>query len=60
MRYVVWLLILWPLICCQRCDQTWACVVLSFCISLLLHIVLSILHQLRALAAMGRHERWPH
>ena len=59
MRYAVWALVLWPLFCCQQCDQTWACVTLSVCIAVLLHIILSIVHQLRALVAMGRYERWP-
>ena len=56
MRFAVLLLALLPLICCPVCDQTWACVTLAICIALVSYIALSIVHELRALAALGRHE----
>lgn len=59
MRFAILLLAFLPLICCQVCDQTWAWVTLAICAAVVLYIVLSIVHELRALAAMGRHEAWP-
>ncbi len=59
MRFAVLLLALLPLICCPVCDQTWACVMLAICIALVSYIALSIVHELRALVALGRHETWP-
>lgn len=59
MRFVVLLFAFFPLICCQVCDQTWACVTLASCVAVILYIALSIVHELRALVALGRHERWP-
>lgn len=60
MRYLVLLIALWPLICCQQCDQTWACGTLSIAVAFLLHVVLSIAHQLLRLAKFGPAGRWPH
>lgn len=59
MRFAVLLLAFLPLICCQVCDQTWACATLAICAAVIFHIVLSIVYELRALAALGRHEAWP-
>ena len=53
MRYLVLLLALWPLVCCQQCDQTWACITLSVSVAFLLHVTLSIAYELRRLAEFG-------
>jgi hypothetical protein len=60
MRYTVLLLVMWPLICCQQCDQTWACITLSISIAFLLYLALSITHELRLLAEFGPSAQWPH
>ena len=59
MRYLVLLIALGPLICCQVCDQTWLCVVLFASIAVLLHIIFSMAAALQALAKFGQSERWP-
>ena len=56
MRFAVLLFGFLPLVCCQVCDQTWVCVTLAICIAVIFYIVLSIVYELRALAALGRHE----
>ena len=60
MRYLVLLIALWPLVCCQQCDQTWACITLSVSVAFLLHVTLSIAYELRLLAGLGSSSQWPH
>ena len=60
MRYLVLLIALGPLICCQVCDRTWLCVVLFISIAALLHIFFSVVAALQALAEFGQPERRPH
>ena len=54
MRYAVFILALFPLICCSQCDRTWVCVLLSVIVAVALHVMLSVIHELRLLAKMGR------
>ena len=58
MRYAVLILALFPLICCSQCDQTWLCVLLSVIAAMALHVILSVIHELRLLAKMGQSARW--
>ncbi len=59
MRYVVLLIALSPIICCQQCDQTWICVILFASTATILHVIFSISHELRLLAKFGQSARWP-
>ncbi len=60
MRYAAFLLILWPLVCCEQCDYTAVCVTLSIGAAILLYVVFAISRELRLLAAWGRNHRWPY
>ena len=60
MRYVVLLIVLTPLFCCQQCDQTWACITLWLSVAFLLHVALSITHELQLLAKFGQSGQGPH
>ena len=44
------LLALWPLLCCEKCDYTAACVTASIAAALVLYTVASLVHELRLLA----------
>ena len=57
MRYAVLIIALSPIICCQQCDQTWICVILFASIAVILHVIFSIVHELRLLAKFGQLER---
>ena len=59
MRYAVLLLVLLPLVCCQQCDLTWACITVAVSVALLLNVMLSLAHELRLLAELGQARRWP-
>ena len=54
MRYAVFILALFPSSCCSQCDRTWVCVLLSVIVAVALHVILSVIHELRLLAKMGR------
>lgn len=41
---------LWPLLCCEKCDYTAACVTASITVALVLYVVASLVHELRLLA----------
>ena len=60
MRYAVLLIVLWPLVCCEKCDYTPICIVLSVGLAVLLHVALSIVHELRLLAARGQRRYGPY
>lgn len=59
MRYIVLLVTLWPLACCERCDYTPVCVALSLGAAVFLYAILSVVHELRLLASLGHAEHWP-
>ena len=54
MRYAVLLIALWPLVCCEKCDYTPICILLSTSLAAILHIGLSIAHELKLLAAWAQ------
>ena len=59
MRYTALFVALWPLVCCERCDYTPVCVTLSIGVAIVLYAALSVVHELRLLAAWGHADRWP-
>lgn len=50
MPYFFLLFALWPLLCCEKCDYTTACVTASITVALVLYVVASLVHELRLLA----------
>ena len=49
MRYLFLLIAFVPLVCCEQCDVTYVCVTISIVIAVVLYVVASIVHELRAL-----------
>ena len=49
MPYLFLLIVLWPLVCCEKCDYTAVCVMASIIAALVLYVVASIVHELRLL-----------
>ncbi len=50
MPYLFLLLGFWPLVCCEQCDFTAACVVISVAVGVVLYVIASIVHELRSLS----------
>ena len=50
MPYFFLLISFWPLVCCEKCDVSYACVVISIAAAVVLYVVASIVHELRALS----------
>lgn len=55
MPYLFLLIVLWPLVCCEKCDYTTACVTLSVVVAGCLYVVASIVHALRLLETHRPH-----
>ena len=55
MRYLFWLIALWPLVCCEECDFTVVCTVLAIASAASLYVVASIVHELRRLESHRPH-----
>jgi hypothetical protein len=50
------LIALWPLVCCEECHYTVACVGLSIAVAACLYVVASIVHELRLLETHRPHQ----
>ena len=50
MPYFYLLIAFWPLVCCEQCDVTYACVTFSIAVAVVLYVVASIVHELCALS----------
>lgn len=50
MRYLFLLIAFVPLVCCEQCDFTYACVTVSIVAAVVLYVAASIVHELRALS----------
>ena len=57
MPYLFLLIALWPLVCCEKCDYTAVCVMLSIATAVVLYVVASIVHELRLLTRYRPHQQ---